>query len=106
MLAWDVWQLRGLRPPDDRSFEGFLRAGRQGSLFIDREGDRLYWTAPYARTVVPRSEAPTYEFDRSGRLMNWVPNGDSDKGMLLDAPVHRRGAPATIDEARAWIRRN
>jgi hypothetical protein len=101
-LAWDVWQLRGLQPPDDRSFEGFVRAGRQGSLRIDREGGRLYWTAPPARTVVRFSEPPVYEFDRSGQLVNWTPG--PEKGMIQDVPVRVRGAAATTDDARTWMR--
>jgi len=105
-IAWDVWQLRALQPPDDRTFEGFLRAGRRGNPVIDKEGGRLYLIAPYARTVVPRWEPPVYEFDRSGRLVNWMSSGDSTKGMLLDAPVRWRGAAASVDEARAWIRKN
>jgi len=33
-------------------------------------------------------------------------SGDSKQGMLLDAPVRWRGAAATVEEARAWLRRN
>jgi len=106
MLSWDVWQLRALKPPDDRTFEGFLRAGRQGNPVIDKDGNRLYLIAPYARTIVPRWEPPVYEFDRSGRLVNWMPSGDSKKGMLLEVPVRWRGAAASVEEARAWLRRN
>jgi hypothetical protein len=105
-IAWDVWQLRSLRPPDDRSFEGFVRAGRQGVLVLDKEGERLYWVAPLVRTIVPRSQPPAYEFDRSGRLLNWAPGGVSNTGMLLETPVQPRGVPATTQEARAWLRRN
>ena len=100
-LAWDVWQLRGLRPPDDRSFEGFVRAGRQGTFRVDREGGRVYWIAPPARTVVRFSEPPAYEFDRTGILVNWTPG--PEKGMILDTPVRVRGTPATLDEARTWL---
>ncbi len=104
MLAWDVGQLRGLRPPDDRSFEGFVRAGRAGTFRIDRDGGRVYWIAPPARTVVRFSEPPAYEFDRTGRLLNWTPG--PEKGMILDTPVHVHGTSATLDEARAWLRSN
>jgi hypothetical protein len=99
-LAWDVAQLRTLRPPDDRTFEGFVRSGRTGSLLI--EGDRLFWVAPPARTIVPYPEPPVYEFDRSGRLVNWTPQS-GERGMLVDAPVRRRGSAATLEEARAWL---
>ncbi len=101
VLAWDVWQLRGLRPPDERTFEGFVRAGRQGTLHLDREGGRLYWIAPPARTVVRFSDPPTYVFDRSGRLIEWTPG--PEKGMLQSTPVRARGTPATVEEARAWL---
>ena len=104
VLGWDVVQLRRLRPPDDRTFEGFLRNDRQGSLLIDHSGDRLYWIAPAARTVVRVAEPPVYEFDRSGRLVNWTPGTGDQKGMISDTPVQRRGAPATVEEARAWLR--
>lgn len=100
-LAWDVWQLRRLQPPDDRTFEGFVRAGRQGSLLIDAPGRRLYWMTS-TRTIVPYSEPATYEFDRSGALVNWSPG--TSEGMLLNVPVRRNGKPATFDEARAWLR--
>jgi hypothetical protein len=106
ILAWDIWALRALQPPDERTFEGFLRAGRQGNPVIDKEGKRLYLIAPYPRTIVTRWEPPVYEFDRSGRLVNWMPSGDSKKGMLLEAPVRWRGAAASVDEARAWLRKN
>jgi len=102
-LAWDVVQLRRLRPPDDRTFEGFVRDGRRGSLLIDRGADRLYWTAPPHRTIARYSDH-VYEFDRSGQLVNWTPGADELKGMILDRPVRRSGQPATVDEARAWMR--
>lgn len=102
-LAWDVRQLRALRPPQDSSFDGFVRDGRKGTLTIDSSGERLYWVAPWAKTIARSSEPPVYEFDRRGALVNWTP-GD-EKGMILDAPIRRRGTPATVDEARAWLRR-
>jgi hypothetical protein len=100
-LAWDVWQLRALRPPEDRSFEGFVRAGRQGSLLIDAPHRRLYWVTSM-KTILPYSEPAVYEFDRSGALVNWSPG--TSEGMILDAPVRRSGAPATLGEARAWLK--
>lgn len=103
VLGWDVWQLRALRPPQDPTFEGFLRAGRRGSLQIDPAGQRLYWAAK-ASTVVPYPEPVVYEFGRSGALLNWTPGTDDFKGMILDAPVRRSGKPATVEEARAWLR--
>ena len=103
VLAWDVRQLRELRPPDDRTFDGFVRAGRQGTLHLDGAADRLYWTAPPRATVVKYSDH-VYEFDRSGRLINWTPGADEQKGMILDRPVRKSGKPATMDEARAWLR--
>lgn len=103
-LLWDVCQLRALRPPEDRSFEGFVRDGREGSLLVDRTRDRLYWTAPPRRTLVKYADH-VYEFDRSGRLVNWTPGDNALKGMILDRPVVRGGTSATVDEARAWIRR-
>jgi hypothetical protein len=103
-LLWDVCQLRALRPPDDRTFEGFVRDGREGTLLIDRSRDRLYWTAPPRRTIV-RYADHVYEFDRSGGLVNWTPGDNALKGMILDRPVVRGGTSATVDEARAWMRR-
>jgi hypothetical protein len=103
VLAWDVWQLRRLRPPEDPTFEGFLRDGRVGSLLLDSSGQRLYWMTS-ARTVVQYSEPVVYEFGRSGALLNWTPGTGDFKGMILDAPVQRRGTPATVNEARAWLR--
>jgi hypothetical protein len=102
-LAWDIWQLRALRPPDDRTFDGFVRAGRQGTLQIDDAANRLYWTAPPRRTVVPYADH-VYEFDRQGLLVNWTPGAEEQKGMLLDRPVRRNGKPASVDEARSWLR--
>jgi hypothetical protein len=101
-LAWDVWQLRAMKPPPDRSFEGFVREGRQGSLLIDTAGERLYWIAPRPGMIVRNPAPPVYEFDRSGQLLNWTPG--TEKGMILDVPVRRRGAPAGMDQARAWLR--
>lgn len=103
-LGWDVLQLRALRPPEDRTFDGFVREGRQGALLLDGPGDRLYWTAPPRRTFVKYSDH-VYEFDRSGRLINWTPGPDGQMGMILDRPVRRNGTPATREEARAWFRR-
>ena len=103
-LAWDVAQLRALRPPDDRTFDGFVRDGRQGTLFLDAAADRLYWTAPPRRTFVKYSDH-LYEFDRTGQLVNWTPGADEQKGMILDRPVRRSGRPATVEEARAWLKR-
>jgi len=104
VLIWDVLQLRALRPPDDRTFDGFLRAGREGALLLDAAADRLYWTAPPRKTVVRYSDH-VYEFDRSGRLINWTPGAGEQKGMILDLPVRKSGKPATVEEARAWMRR-
>lgn len=101
VLAWDVWQLRALQPPENRTFQGFVMDGRPGSLRIDRDRGRLYWIAPRARTVVRFPEPPAYEFDRSGRLVNWTPG--TPKGMLHDDPVHVRGDAVTVAEAAGWI---
>jgi hypothetical protein len=102
VLAWDVWQLRTLRPPLDNTFEGFVRAGRNGGLKLDAAGRRIYWVAPAPRTVVKYTEPPVYEFAPSGELLNWDPgNGE---GMMNRTAVRPRGAPATLDEARAWMR--
>jgi hypothetical protein len=101
-LAWDVWQLRAMKPPRDRTFEGFVGEGRQGSLLIDAAGDRLYWIAPRPGMFVRNPEPPVYEFDRSGQLVNWTPG--TEKGMLLDVPVRRRGREAGVEQARAWLR--
>jgi hypothetical protein len=104
VLAWDVWKLKGLRPPADPTFEGFLKAGRRGSLLIDSPGRRLYWVAGPPGTVMPYPEPVVYEFGSSGSLLNWTPGTGDFKGMMLDAPVRRKGTPATVDEARAWLR--
>lgn len=104
VLGWDVWQLRSLRPPEDRTFEGFLRDGRRGEILIDSAGGRLYWVSAFPRTVIRYSQPPVYEFDRSGKLVNWTPGTDDLKGMFLDVPVRRAGRPATEAEARAWLR--
>jgi hypothetical protein len=104
VLAWDVWQLKGLRPPADPTFEGFVRAGRRGSLRIDAAGQRLYWVAGPPRTVVPYPEPVVYEFGQTGALLNWTPGTGDFKGMILDAPVRPKGAPATEEEARGWLR--
>jgi hypothetical protein len=104
VLAWDVGQLRALRPPDDPTFEGFVRDGRQGTLLLDGAGDRLYWTAPPRKTIVSYSDH-VYEFDGSGHLVNWTPGTDELKGMMLDRPVRKSGKPVTVEAARAWIRR-
>ena len=104
VLAWDVWRLQGLRPPADSTFEGFHRAGRRGSMMIDAPGQRLYWVAGPPGTVMPYPEPVVYEFGQTGSLLNWTPGTGDFKGMLLDAPVRRKGTPATVEEARAWIR--
>jgi len=103
-LMWDVVQLRALRPPEDRTFEGFVRDGRQGTLLLDAARDRLFWTAPPRKTFVKYSDH-VYEFDRAGQLVNWTPGPDGEKGMILDVPVVRGGKSATLEEARGWIRR-
>ena len=105
VLAWDVWQLRALRPPENATFEGFLADGRSRlALTLDKGGGRLYWTAPPRPTVARTSEQPVYEFDRTGRLINWTPSIRDLKGMLLDEKVQVRGESATVDDARAWLR--
>lgn len=103
-LAWDVWQLQGLRPPADPTFEGFLRAGRRGSMLIDAAGQRLYWVAGPPRTAMPYPEPVVYEFGQTGVLLNWTPGTGDFKGMMLDAPVRRKGAPVGVEEARGWLR--
>ena len=100
-LAWDVWQIRGLRPPEDRTFEGFVRSGRTGVLMID--GDRLYSIAPHPKTVIPYSDPPVYEFNRSGELVNWTPGTKGQKGMMSETPVRPNGALASLEQARAWL---
>lgn len=104
VLAWDVWQLRTLRPPEDRSFEGFLRSGRTGSFLIDATADRLYWIATSPSTVIRSPEPPVYAFNRSGQLIDWTPGTADQKGMMSDTPVRRTGKPADLSEARAWFR--
>lgn len=105
VTTWDAWKLRQLRPPEDQSFEGFLRAGRKSHFFlINGEKERLYWVT-WQNTIVPYSEPVVYEFDRSGKLLNWTPGTDNFEGMMVRQPVRKGGAMATIDEARAWIRR-
>jgi hypothetical protein len=103
-LAWDVWQLKALRPPADPTFDGFLRAGRKGSLLIDAAGGRLYWVAGPPKTLMPYPEPVVYEFGPAGTLLNWTPGTGDFKGMMLDAPVRRKGTAATVEEARAWLR--
>jgi hypothetical protein len=106
VLAWDTWQLRTLRPPADATFDGFLNAGRSPlRLHLDTAADRLYWVAPPVKTVAPYSEWPLYEFDRSGRLVNWTPDFGNFKGMMQDTKMDLRGMPASMDEARAWLRK-
>ena len=100
-VAWDVWQIRSLRPPPDRSFEGFTRAGRASTSFrIDEAGGRLYWIAPRPRTIVPHAEPPVYAFDRRGALVDWTPGGEP--GMLSGAALRPRGREATPEQARVW----
>ena len=104
VLTWDVLQLRALKPPDDRTFEGFVRAGREGTLLLDADAARLYWTAPPRKTFVKWADH-VYEFDRSGQLINWTPGAEEQKGMILDRPVRKSGKAATPEDARAWMRR-
>lgn len=107
LLAWDVWQLRGLRPPADRTFEGFLRAGRTPkSLRMDPVVGRLYWLHGAAPTLVPYSQPVVYAFDRRGDLVDWTPGTGDFKGMISGAPVVRAGPELTLEEARAWLRSN
>ncbi len=100
-LGWDVWQLRQLRPPEDSTFDGFVRSGRAGSLLLDATSDRLYWIAAPPPTIIRSPAPPAYEFNRSGVLLNWTPG--SEKGMILEAPVHPRGSAVSVDDARRWI---
>ena len=105
VLAWDVWQLRTLRPPEDRSFEGFLRAGRAPqSLRIDDVGARLYWVHGPAPTLVRYAQPVVYAFDLRGRLVDWTPGTEDFTGMISGAPVIRAGRDATLEQARAWLR--
>ena len=101
--AWDALQLRKLRPPFEQTFEGFVRDGRKGSFLIDAAVERLYWST-WQGTLTVYSEPVVYEFDRSGKLLNWTPGTDNFEGMMLRRPVRRRGEPATMEEARAWMR--
>ena len=87
VLAWDVWQIHGLRPPDDSSFEGFIRCGRSGSWLVDDAGKRIYLISAPAKTIVRFADPPVYEFDPQGLLLNWTPGTGDFKGMMLDAPV-------------------
>jgi hypothetical protein len=102
ILAWDVWQLRLLRPPVDDRFEAFVAAGRTGSLSLDAPNERLYWSAPPVRTVMRYSGQPLFVFDRAGNLVNWTPGGNV-KGMKIDVPLSVRGIPVTLEDARAWM---
>jgi hypothetical protein len=104
VMAWDAWKLRELRPPEDQSFEGFMRSGRKSHYFlIDREKNRLYWVT-WQNTIAPYSEPVVYEFECSGRLLNWTPGTSNFEGMMVQRPVLKSGVMATIDEARAWLR--
>jgi hypothetical protein len=103
-LAWDVWTHKRLRPPAGQTFDGFVREGRKGTLLIDSAGQRLYWVAGPPGTVMPYPEPVVYEFGPSGALLNWTPGTHDFRGMMLDAPVRSKGKPATLDEARAWLR--
>lgn len=107
VVAWDVWQLRGLRPPPDRTFEGFIRAGRtfQG-LRMDPVVGRLYWIYGPAPTLIKYPRPVVYAFDRKGGLVDWTPGGDDFKGMISGAPVVQAGSEATLEQARAWLRAN
>ena len=103
VLAWDVYQLRSLRPPPDRTFDGLTRAGRAATSFrIDDAGGRLYWIAPSPKRVLVRDVEPAlYVFDRQGALLDWTPGGEP--GMMSGSPLRSRGRQATRDEARAWL---
>jgi subtilisin family serine protease len=89
---------------NDPTFDGFLRAGRRGSLMIDAAGGRLYWVAGRPKTLMPYPEPVVYEFGPTGTLLNWTPGTGDFKGMMLEQPVRRKGAAATVEEARAWLR--
>ncbi len=104
VLAWDVWQIRGLRPPDDSTFEGFIRSGRTGSLLLDEDGKRIYLVSPPAKTIVRSAEPPVYEFDGRGMLLNWTPGTQNQKGMMIDVPICPQGRPSNVENARTWIR--
>jgi hypothetical protein len=104
VLAWDVYQVRALRPPADRSFEGFLKAGRTpAGLRIDDLGARIYWIADPARTLLRYPQPPVYAFDRGGALVDWTPGTSDFAGMISGAPVIRAGREATLDHVRAWF---
>ena len=107
VLAWDVWQLRSLRPPAERTFEGFLRAGRtfQG-LRIDPTVARLYWIHGPAPTLFPYSQPVVYAFNPKGNLVDWTPGTENFKGMISGAPVVQAGPGVTLEQARAWLRAN
>jgi hypothetical protein len=95
-VAWDVDQLRGLRPPPDATFESFSRAG---SYRIDES--RIYWIAPPPRTILPHAAPPVYAFDRRGALVDWTPG--AEPGMRSGSPLRPRGREATREQARAWL---
>lgn len=104
VVAWDVYRIRALRPPDDRSFEGFRRAGREATVFfIDDSRGLLKWIAPPARTLVPASAPPVYVFDRRGSLVDWSPG--EEKGVVSGEGIHRGGRRVTVEEAWAWLLR-
>lgn len=104
VLAWDVYQLRALQPPADRTFEGFARAGKAATLLrIDDAGGRLYWlTLPPKRVLVRDTAPPVYAFDREGALVDWTPGGEP--GMISGSPLYSRGRDATLETARAWLK--
>jgi len=107
VLAWDVWQLRTLRPPAERTFEGFLRAGRAPrGLRIDPVVARLYWIHGPAPTLVRYSRPVVYAFNPKGDLVDWTPGTDDFKGMISGAPVVQAGPDVTLEQARAWLRAN
>jgi hypothetical protein len=105
VVGWDVWKLRGLRPPPDRTFEGFLRAGRAPQrLRMDPVVGRLYWIHGPAPTLVPYSRPVVYAFNPKGELVDWTPGTDDFKGMISGAPVVQAGPDVTLEQARAWLR--
>jgi hypothetical protein len=102
-LAWDVAQLRALKPPSDPTFEGFLRDGRvPASLRLEEINQTLSWTGRPPRTLLPHPEPPVYLFGRSGRLLDWTPG--AEPGMFSGAPLRARGQTVDLDRARAWLR--
>lgn len=102
-IAWDVWQIRSLRPPADRSFEGFRRAGREAKVvFIDDARGQLKWIGAPARTIVPAAAPPVYVFDRRGALLDWSPG--EEPGVLSGQAIHRGGRVVSIEQAWAWLR--